>query len=111
ITIKPDIVAVGTDFYTAAETILSSGDLYDPTGFTLAQGTSFSAPLVAGAAALIKQARPGLTAPQYRSLLINSADRAFSSPGSSAHIQQAGAGLLNVFAALNASATVSPVSL
>ncbi len=59
ITIKPDIVAVGTNFYTAAETILSSGDLYDPTGFTLSQGTSFSAPLVAGAAALIKQARPG----------------------------------------------------
>jgi subtilisin family serine protease len=111
VTIKPDLVAVGTNIYTAAESILSSGDLYDPTGFTLAQGTSFSAPIVAGAAALVKQARPGLTAQQYRSLLINSAGRAFSAPGGAAHIQQAGGGLLNVFAALNASATVSPVSL
>ncbi len=109
--IKPDLVAVGNNFYTAAETLDSAGDLYNPTGYIISQGTSFSAPLVAGAAAVVEAARPGLTVDQYRSLLTNSADVAYAAPGSPAQVQQAGGGFLNVLSALTATAAASPVSL
>jgi hypothetical protein len=109
--IKPDLVAVGQNVYTAAEAIDPKGALYDPSGYTVQSGTSFSAPLAAGAAALLRQARPGLTVAQYRSLLIDSASTAFYAPGTTARVQQGGAGLLNVFAALNATATAAPASL
>jgi minor extracellular serine protease Vpr len=109
--IKPDLTAVGENFYTAAETIDSAGALYNPTGYTVTQGTSFSAPLVSGAAALLESARPGLTADQYRSLLIDTADAAYATPGAAALVQQSGGGFMNALSALDATATVSPVSL
>ena len=109
--IKPDLVAVGTNLYTAAETTDPSGPVYNPLGYSIEQGTSFSTPLVAGAAALLKVARPGLSAGQYRSLLVNSAATASLTPPGGARVQQAGAGLLDVLAALNATAAVAPVSL
>ena len=109
--IKPDLVAVGQNLYTAAGTYDPNGEVYDPSGYALVDGTSFSAPLVAGAAALVKQARPGLTVDEYRSLLIDAASPAWLVPGTAARVQQAGAGLLNVLAALHASAAASPVSL
>ncbi len=71
--IKPDLTAVGADIYVATQTLDANGEMYDPSGYVLVDGTSFSTPLVAGAAALIKTARPGLSVDQYRSLLINSA--------------------------------------
>jgi hypothetical protein len=80
--------------------------LYGATGYLKeADGTSFAAPLVAGAAALLKAARPGLTASQYRSLLVNSADSI------AAAVQFSGAGILNVRAALESTVAVTPVSL
>lgn len=109
--VKPDLAAVGQNIYTAAGTFDSHGDLYDPSGYSLVAGTSFSAPLVSGAAAVLKQARPGLTVDQYRSLLIDTAGPASLTPGVPASVQQAGAGLLNVLSALNATAAASPVSL
>jgi subtilisin family serine protease len=75
--IKPDMVAVGMYVYTAAQKFDSKGDLYDASGYSLVDGTSFSSPIVAGAAALLKEARPGLTVAQYRSLLVNTAAPAF----------------------------------
>ena len=109
--IKPDLTAVGENFYTAAQTVDPAGELYNPTGYIITQGTSFAAPLISGAAALLEAARPGLTADQYRSLLIDTADAAYAVPGVSARVQQAGSGLLNVLSALNATAAVAPVSL
>ena len=109
--IKPDLVAVGVNLYMATEKLDPQGAMYSPDGYTIEQGTSFSAPLVAGAAALLKAARPGLTAAQYRSLLVNSADPASLVPGTAATVQQAGAGVLDAFAALNATAAMAPVSL
>jgi hypothetical protein len=108
--IKPDLTAVGENFYTAAETVDSAGDLYNPSGYIITQGTSFAAPLIAGAAALLKAARPGLTADQYRSLLIDTADAAYAMPGTAARVQQSGGGFMNVLSALNATAAASPVS-
>lgn len=109
--IKPDLVAVGENFYTAAETLDSAGELYNASGYTITQGTSFSAPLVSGAAALLESARPGLTSDQYRSLLIDTADPAYAIPGTAARVQQAGGGFLNALSSLNATAAASPVSI
>ncbi len=111
--IKPDLVAVGEDMFTATETINTGGDFYDPSGFLYpANGTSGATPLVAGAAAVIKAARPGLTALQYRSLIVNSAAKISDAVyGGLARVMDAGAGLLDVNAALNAEATVVPASL
>lgn len=76
----------------------------------MVDGTSFSTPTVAGTAALLKAARPGLTVAQYRSLLINSASP-IKFGGVAAGVQQAGAGSLNAGAALLATAAVYPTSL
>jgi len=108
---KPDIVAVGEEIVTAAQDSFPSGESYDPSGFIDTAGTSFSTPLAAGAAAVLKAARPGLTMPQYRSLLINSASPATSGPGVPATVSQAGAGMLNVAAALAGTVAAYPTSL
>jgi subtilisin family serine protease len=108
---KPDMVAVGEEIVTAAQNSFSSGESYDPSGFIDTAGTSFSAPLAAGAAAILKAAHPGLTVQQYRSLLINSAGPASSAPGTAATVQQAGAGVLNVAAALNGTVAAYPTAL
>ncbi len=107
--IKPDIVAAGTDFYTATQSFDVYGDMFDATGYISADGTSFSAPLVAGAAALIKAARPGMTLAEYRSMLLNTA--APLGPNDPSAVQFAGAGLLDVSAAATTTATVRPASL
>ncbi|MFB3828201.1 MAG: S8 family serine peptidase [Bryobacteraceae bacterium] len=109
--IKPDLAAAGADIYVATQTLDQAGAMYDPSGYVLVDGTSFSSPLVAGAAALIKSARPGLTVDQYRSLLINTAAAAQTRTGQAPGVQQAGAGLLDADAALSATVTAYPVSL
>jgi hypothetical protein len=94
-TIEPDVSAVG-------ESIL----LPLPGGtYKILHGTSFSAPLLAGAAAVLKQQRPGLTAAQYRSLLINTAAAVRG-----ARPQETGAGLFDLAGAMRspiAAATTS----
>ncbi len=102
--IKPDLIAVGSSISTATP-LKNDGSAND--GYVVEEGTSFSAPIVAGAAALLKAARPGLTAAQYRSLLIDSAS-GFKTP---AAIQQSGSGFLNVQAALLSNIAAAPVSL
>jgi subtilisin family serine protease len=108
---KPDIVAVGEEIVTAAQDSFPSGESYDPSGFIDTAGTSFSTPLAAGAAAVLKAARPGLAMQQYRSLLINSAGPATSGPGVPATVQQAGAGVLDVAAALSGTVAAYPTAL
>jgi minor extracellular serine protease Vpr len=109
--LKPDLVAVGDNIVTAAQNTYSDGGSYDPSGFIDTGGTSFSSPLVAGSAAVLKAARPGLTMQQYRSLLINGTSPATASPSATATIQQAGAGVLNLAAALSSTITAYPTSL
>lgn len=111
--VKPDLVAVGTWLYMATQRSNSGKDtMFDPSGYITESGTSFSAPVVAGAAAVLKAARPGLTVQQYRSLLINSAAPLGPTEGGEPFpVQRAGAGALNLPAALQSTLTVSPTSL
>jgi minor extracellular serine protease Vpr len=107
--IRPDLVAVGEDVGTAAQATNPAGELYGPGGFTVTSGTSFSAPVVAGAYALLKSARPGLEPADYRSLLVNTADPfPYDSPAS---VQNSGAGRLEMPAAMAGRLTMNPVSV
>jgi hypothetical protein len=99
--IKPDVVAVGAELYLAA-----------PNGqYTVSQGTSFSAPIVAGAAAVLKAARPGLSPVQYKSLLVNTAAEPRLDGGALPRVMDYGAGILDLEAALRSTVAVSPVSV
>ena len=101
-TIKPDLVAVGQTLSTATTVELGS--------FTIISGTSFSSPIVAGAAAVLKGARPALSARHYRSLLINST-APVELNGQPAGVQQVGAGSLQLWQALHNTVTAFPTSL
>lgn len=111
-TIKPDMVAVGTDLYLAAQRFDPNGVLYSPSGYTVTQGTSFSAPMVAGAAALVKQSNPALTAGQLKSMLVNTASpRVTDSFGITATVAAMGAGKLDAGSAVASNVTVEPATI
>jgi minor extracellular serine protease Vpr len=104
--LKPDLVAAGLDLLVATQRWEPRGAMYSPSGYAAAHGTSFAAPLVTGAAAVLQAARPGLSVDQYRSLLINTAAELPAAP-----IHYAGAGSLDLDAALRTTLTASPASL
>ena len=108
---KPDLAAVGEEIVTGAQNSYASGESYSASGFIDTNGTSFSTPLMAGAAAVLKAARPGLTVQQYRSLLINGAAPATVSDGVAATVSQAGAGILNLAAAVGGTVAAYPTAL
>jgi minor extracellular serine protease Vpr len=114
--IKPELVAVGTDLYVATQRFDPNGDMYDPTGFTVAQGSSFAAPMVAGAAALVKQRNPQWTAAQLKSAVVNTADQAIRDIDVDgrfidASVLDMGAGRLNVADAVRTNVTIAPATL
>ena len=109
--LKPDVTAVGTDLYMAAERVDPNGDLYSPNGYTAADGTSFATPLVAGAAALVKQKNPKLTALQLKSAVVNSAAQSLSDESGAASVLSAGAGLLNAQAAVSINVAAVPSTI
>ena len=109
--LKPDLVAVGQEIVTGAQNTFSDGESYSASGFIDTNGTSFSSPLGAGAAAVLKAARPGLTAQQYRSLLINSGTQATAADGVNATVSQSGAGVMNLAAAVGGTIAAVPTSL
>jgi minor extracellular serine protease Vpr len=135
--LKPDIVATGgldgslapaAGMYVAAQnydpTIGADGaNLYSANRYAAADGTSFSTPLVAGAAALVKQAHPTYSSTQIKSALVNSAAQdtttddghvdASGTPQSPQPVtaQWLGAGRLDAGAALNATLTVEPATI
>jgi minor extracellular serine protease Vpr len=115
--IKPELVAPGTDLLMATQRYDPNSSLYDSSGFQVAQGTSFSGPLVAGAAALVKQRSSGFTPQQVKSAVVNSADGSglfdFTNDGRrvNARVTAVGAGKLNVGNALNVNVTAEPATL
>jgi uncharacterized protein (TIGR03437 family) len=115
-TIKPDLVAVGAGVYTATQSYDPNGDLYDPSGFIATDGTSFAAPFVAGAIALVKQVNPTFTPPQFKSAVVNTANSSISDFDASgnlfpARVSAIGAGKLDAGAAVQTTVEVFPATI
>ena len=111
--IKPDVVAPGTFIYAGAQNFDRNGDTFDQTRFLSVDGTSFAAPFVAGAAALVMQRHPEFTAAQVKSALVNTATPEVFESGAEegafiARTTSIGAGLLNIPAALDPTSTAEP---
>jgi len=111
--LKPDLVAVGTNMYMAAESYDPLGEVYGANGYTVASGTSFAAPMVTGAAVMVKQSHPGWTAAQVKSALVNSATPTVTQDdsGDAVTAQSVGSGKLDAGAALAATVTANPATI
>lgn len=109
--IKPELVAVGTDLYTATQSYDPNAELWSATRYTAVEGTSFAAALVTGAVALVKQAHPGLSAAQYKSAVVHTTSNDVMENGVVARIEAAGAGKLNVGNAVRIGMTAVPATL
>lgn len=99
--IKPDLVAPGV--FVNSTTL---GGKYNITS-----GTSFAAPHVAGAAALLLQKYPGLTPAEVASLLVTTTDPVTDAYGKVFPISAVGSGRLNVTRAIGAGLVPSPHEL
>ena len=95
--LKPEITAPGD--------LIQSARMGTGTGGAWFSGTSFSTPHVAGAAALVKQARPDWNATEIKALLINSAKTMEHKDGTPYPESLAGAGFLDVGKAVKTTAT------
>ena len=111
--LKPDVLAPGTNIYMAAEKYDPLGELYSSNGYGVAQGTSFSTPIVSGAAALVIQKHPTFTSGQIKSAIVNTAAQTVTTDdsGNLVDIRSTGGGLLDTNAAVNTTVTVVPASL
>jgi minor extracellular serine protease Vpr len=115
--LKPDLIAVGTNMYMAAESYDPLGEVYGANGYAVANGTSFATPMVTGAAAMVKQSHRNWTAAQVKSALVNNATQDVSQmitqddSGDAVTAQSIGAGKLDAGAALAATITAAPATI
>ena len=109
--IKPEVVAPGVGIYTATQKLDSNGDAYHPSGYSVVSGTSYSVGFVAGTVALVKQRNPTLKAAQLKSAVVNTATQDVTDGSETARVNAVGAGKLNVGEAVNAPATMDPVTI
>jgi minor extracellular serine protease Vpr len=107
--IKPEVVAPATGIYTATQRYDTNGEIYSATRYTVTEGTSFAAPMVAGALALVEQ-KTGFSAPQLKSAVVNTASTGIQD-GGPARLTAVGGGKLNVQAAVQTNVTVDPATL
>ncbi len=106
--LKPDIAAPGVGVYSAGAYQYERSGGFNPKEFRRFDGTSLAAPAVAGAAALVWQRHPHLTAREVASALVNTARAEVIEGGEPARVTTVGGGLLDVAAALDPIATVEP---
>ena len=114
--IKPELVSVGYEIYTAAQRLDPNGELFDPSGYTNVSGSSFAAPMVAGAVALAKQKYPSATPAQLKSLVVNTAngnliDYDYNNKAITARVTAVGAGKLDAGKAVTSNITSEPATL
>jgi len=96
--IKPDIVAPGAYINT---TQINGG-------YNFTSGTSYAAPHVSGAAALLFQKNHGIHHHQVKSLLLTTAEPVSDAYGNLSSISEAGTGRLNVAKASKANLVIEP---
>lgn len=104
LSLKPNIGAPGGSIYSSYP--LEAG------GYASLSGTSMSAPHVAGGIALIKEARPEITAPKMLAHIQNTADpKSWSgnpSLGFLDHVHRQGAGMMDIVATVQSTILVEP---
>ena len=72
--LKPELVAPGTNIYTATQKFDPNADTYNATGYTTVNGTSYAVPFVAGVAAMAKARNSNLNTPgRLKSAVVNTA--------------------------------------
>ena len=99
--IKPDLVAPGV----FVNTTLNDGK------YNFTSGTSFAAPHVTGAAALLLQKEPDLEPNDIKSILITTSDSVSDAYGNKFPFEFAGTGRLNLTKAFNANLIIYPTYL
>jgi subtilisin family serine protease len=104
--VKPDLVAPGVGLATADGGVAADGT----ERYATATGSSVAAAVVAGAAAAVIQARPGLGAGELRSLLVGSA-RQIVLGGVPEPVTAQGAGIVDPVGAVSAEFSAEPVTL
>lgn len=112
--LKPDLVAPGTGLYLAVQDYDPQGGMFSTNRYGTGSGTSFAAPIVAGAAALVQQAHTSWTPAQVRSALVNSTTTSVTMEtqnGAPVDVRSTGAGLLNAGAAVSATLLAEPATL
>jgi uncharacterized protein (TIGR03437 family) len=112
--IKPDLLATGSTMYMATQSYDPLSAMFGADGYLSANGTSFSAPMVSGAAAIVKQLHPAFTPAQVRSALVNTTTHDVTMEeynGDIADIRSLGAGKLDAGAATAATVTMNPSSV
>jgi subtilisin family serine protease len=100
--VKPNVVAQGVGIATSEPGANDDGT----SRFGTVNGSSAAAAVVAGAAALLAQARPSLDGPSLRSLLANAAR-----PLAAGSVAVQGSGLLDVGASASTELAANPVAL
>jgi minor extracellular serine protease Vpr len=96
--IKPDIVAPGAYINTTQNNA----------GYNFTSGTSYAAPHVSGAAALLIQKNPEIHHHEIKSLLLTTAEPVSDAYGQEFSLSDAGVGRLNIERAYNASLIIQP---
>ncbi len=114
--IKPEVVAPGQAIYMATQSFDPNGDMYSADGFVAAQGTSFAAPIAAGAAALFKQRFRAATAAQVKSAVVNTAVAAIDDFDNNdklvrASVRAVGAGKIDAANVTRVDVTAEPATL
>ena len=99
--IKPDLVAPGA--------FINTTDINKD--YSISSGTSFAAPHVAGAAALILQKNSQLTPEELKSILMITSDIVYDQYGEKFPIEVAGTGRINVSKAIDAELIITPPNL
>jgi minor extracellular serine protease Vpr len=96
--IKPDIVAPGAYINTTQ----NNG------GYNFTSGTSYAAPHVSGAAALLIQKNPGIHHHEIKSLLLTTVEPVSDAYGLEFSLNDAGTGRLNIARAIDATLVIQP---
>ena len=96
--IKPDIVAPGAYINTTQ----NNG------GYNFTSGTSYAAPHVSGAAALLIQKNPGIHHHEIKSLLLTTVEPVSDAYGQEFSLNDAGTGRLNIARAIDATLVIQP---